>query len=153
MARDSWDRLVFIFQHGSLWERIPLLMWFGVWAMLAFVLVIVLTSASFRFIDTPGPELGAFRKGLGILVMLASAGALYAFKAKRQKWYGIVEVSFATAVSWRALGGFVADPVANFLALMAALYLMSHGIANLVEGLKKGAEPVASGGPQPIPTA
>lgn len=87
----------------------------------------------FLGLDSTHPSISS--KIVALVSMFFVADILHRFKRDSQKWYGAAECAFALGFAWRVLSSqLVEDRYQNAIALLAATYLLSRGIANYVEG-------------------
>ncbi len=86
-----------------------------------------------------------------VLTLIGLAVVLVWTKQYFQSAYGTLELVFATVSSWQILGSQTPNRFTQSLALIGALYVMTRGITNVLEGRAKRSArrqpPVAPGTP------
>lgn len=93
------------------------------------------TDHLWGFLGLDSARLDTASKVVALVILFLIADTLYHFKRDSQKWYGAVEIAFALGFAWRVLSSqLIQDRYQNAVALVAATYLLSRGIANYVEG-------------------
>jgi hypothetical protein len=119
---------------ASLWETTPTL-----------VLSIYVSSLLYgKILARPASALTTVERGALFAAVLGVAAVAAVLKGKNALTYGVTELGFAMAVTWALVSSQLrAEPVANGLALLAAVYLTSRAFLNIADGFRQQAAGIA----------
>ncbi|HEV7745233.1 MAG TPA: hypothetical protein VGO56_09580 [Pyrinomonadaceae bacterium] len=71
----------------------------------------------------------------GTILVLLLGAALFYFKKRHQKFYGLAEIGFALAVSWASITRVQSiSDTTSWITVLAAGYLVVRGMSNYDEG-------------------
>jgi hypothetical protein len=93
-----------------------------------------------KILTRPAVALTSFERVSLVGAVLLAAAFAATLKSKNAIVYGHCELGFALAVTWALVSSQMrAEPVANGLALMAAVYLTSRAFLNIVDAFRQQA--------------
>jgi hypothetical protein len=76
----------------------------------------------------------------GVIVILIVGILLYVLRQRQRIWYGVLEISFASAYGWYAINKVETTGYVELLSIIAAVYLVVRGVDNFMEGRKEREE-------------
>jgi hypothetical protein len=74
---------------------------------------------------------------IGTFLIVVTGFGLFIFRKYYQKWYGLAEIVFASAIGWSSVIRIRSTDIASWTAVLAAAYLVVRGLTNYDEGKKK----------------